>query len=136
MKMTNRVFRAYTKECEGLVPIKLYGSLITKKDKAFISFFNPENSLTIREVIPETVSLNTGICDESGMQIFEGDEVLISVPVQNKATVSTKANVVWRRGGFHYLLEKTQTLNSLDSLHPDVKILVIGNIHERYGENH
>ncbi len=85
------------------------------------------------EVDPSTVGQYTGLTDEDGAKVFEGDIVRISMPVYKWHTVEHISEVYFDNGCFcvnwggNY---RPHDRTRIDSFIPETTFEVIGNVHD------
>ena len=106
----------------------VYGDLFhsyANDDIAIAYYREGSKTPTFDAIFPESVGQYTGLKDENGKKIFEGDIVTIGN--------NLKAVVIWFNGSFRFKDElscKATYLDDIGTVIRDYDVCIIGNIHD------
>ncbi len=109
--------------------IWIYGSLFKRINTQYI--FPLPISTSNAEVIPETVGQFTGLTDQNGKKIFEGDIIRAKIEDGNHSGFTwPDMPVDFQQGSFCMTDRKGYVFCVLGAFAPSVTLEVIGNIHD------
>ncbi len=105
-----------------------YGDLYTDHGKVYIATRDTMHGVRVHEeVIPDTVGQFTGLMDNHGRKIFEGDIVVLTLPA---AKMHWRAVCKFHSGAFglvwHHMGERWQAFTGICNAEYEI----IGNVHD------
>lgn len=106
----------------GVCQSETWTEILSVKDIAGDSYTPDTSEIIEYEVVPETVGQYIGLCDVSGVKVFEGDIVEVY-------TEDERAQVVFDQESARYNLEFSTFVADFDSYYTS-EIEVVGNVYD------